>query len=362
MSAPKKPKVLSSKRILLPILFSIAVITFMFYYSFEIEALQQVKWDSRALFWISAALLLMVVRISLYAYRLKLASGNQFTWLQGYQVAILWDFASAVTPSTVGGAAVSVFIMNQERVSLGKGTAIVMLVSFLDQLFYVISVPILMLLVGYGQLFPDPDCLESSNLLGVKELGSNLLYVFILGYTFLFSLVVFLGWGLFLNPHKIKKMFLGFFSWKLFRRWKSSAEKTGDDIITASAYYKSQPRSFWVKIITATVVAWSARFLICCCIILAFTGTGDQLVVYTRQFVLWIITLLPTTPGASGVAEYSFVGLLCEFIPRGLELPISQAWRLLTYYTWILIGALMLPSWFNKVGKYKNNSTTDSAL
>ena len=354
MSATTNSKnpVLTRTRIWIPLTISVAAIFFIFYFSFDPSALDQIPSGRNTYLWLLAGVLLMLTRISLYSYRLRLASGGRLSWKQGYQVAILWDFASAVTPSTVGGFAVAIFMLNREKINLGESTAMVMLVSFLDQLFYIVLIPILILFIGTDALFPDLDvCDKSSRLSSFISWADNIWVLFIIGYSFLFGMVVFLTWGLFINPKRMKKVFVSCFNIPFFRRWKKGAQKTADGIIVASDYYKSQPLSFWFKIGAATFVAWTCRFLIASAVILAMTGGGDQLVVFSRQFVLWIITLIPSTPGASGVADLSFIGMLCEFIPGGLEGPISQLWRLMTYYSWAILGAFILPGWYRRTGR-----------
>jgi len=58
------------------------------------------------------------------------------------------------------------------------------------------------------------------------------------------------------------------------------------------------------------------------------------------------------TPGGSGIAEYFFPVFLREFIagPSGdLTTLVAFAWRLITYYPYLIIGAFTLPFWLRRV-------------
>ena len=76
-----------------------------------------------------------------------------------------------------------------------------------------------------------------------------------------------------------------------------------------------------------------------------------MLEVFARQYVLWIFLVIPTTPGASGWAEISFIALNCEFMPVGLSAAIALVWRIYTYYLYLLVGVMVLPGWLKRTGK-----------
>jgi uncharacterized protein (TIRG00374 family) len=52
--------------------------------------------------------------------------------------------------------------------------------------------------------------------------------------------------------------------------------------------------------------------------------------------------MLPATPGASGVAEVSFMAMNCEYIPVGLSAAVALVWRMFSYYLYLVVGVFML--------------------
>jgi uncharacterized protein (TIRG00374 family) len=77
----------------------------------------------------------------------------------------------------------------------------------------------------------------------------------------------------------------------------------------------------------------------------------NHIEIFSRQYVLWSFLMVPSTPGASGLAELSFIALNCEFIPGGLSAAVATLWRLFSYYNYILAGILVLPKWLKRVNQ-----------
>src|SRR5690625_7141554 len=59
--------------------------------------------------------------------------------------SLTWYIASAVTQSTVGGTPVATYAMSREGIKLGKSTAIILYGVLLDQFWYAMAVPILLI-------------------------------------------------------------------------------------------------------------------------------------------------------------------------------------------------------------------------
>jgi uncharacterized protein (TIRG00374 family) len=151
---------------------------------------------------------------------------------------------------------------------------------------------------------------------------------------------------------------LQIFKIPFLRKWRHDASDTGDDIMTTSKELKGKPFSFWFKAFAATVVSWTARYWVVNFLILAFISLNMQehLMVYARQLVMWVIMLISPTPGSSGVAEIAFSGFLREFIPLGLAGTLALLWRLVSYYPYLFIGAVILPRWIRRTHIKKNES------
>ena len=66
---------------------------------------------------------------------------------------VLWELASALTPSVVGGSAVASFILHRNGLSWGRSLATVMSTALLDELYFLLAVPVVALAVGLAAFF-----------------------------------------------------------------------------------------------------------------------------------------------------------------------------------------------------------------
>ena len=114
----------------------------------------------------------------------------------------------------------------------------------------------------------------------------------------------------------------------------------------ASRGLKNKNRKFWFNSFAGTFFSWTARYTIVNCLILAFHNVPvENFIVFARQVVMGIIILFSPTPGGSGIAEFMFNDFLGEFIPHGLSASLGLLWRLVSYYPYLFIGAIILPRW-----------------
>ena len=335
----------SPKRIIIPVLIGFFTVSYLLYTSVDISAFVTTPWSSSAFSWLLVAVLMMIVRDIAYMYRIRVMTNNEISWKHSFDVIMLWEFASAITPSVVGGAGIAIFIINRENIALGRSTAIVMTTAFLDELFYILMVPIVILLAGVENIFPE---VGSRAFLGWVL---SIKYVFVIGYVFIFFLTSTILYATFFNPKGFKKLLVKICSLSFLKRWKQSAIKTGDDLIITSKELKSKPIQFWLKAFGATIFAWTARFWVVNFIILAFADANSisHFGIYARQLVMWVIMLISPTPGGTGVAEVLFPQFLGDYISGVSPEILGLIWRILSYWPYLLIGVIVLPKWIQRV-------------
>ena len=317
------------------------------------DTLGDIDWTRYSTMWIFMALLGMVFRDVAYMYRIRVLTDNDLSWKQSFNVIMLWEFASALTPSVVGGSGIAMFILNREKIPLGKSTAIVLVTALLDEMFYITMVAIVLILIGTSNLFPVN--LEKT-IFGTTFGTQGLFWI---GYGFIFLLTTIIMIGVFFIPRTLKYLLLQIFRLPILRRWRYNVIQIGDDIITTSMELKGKPAIYWVKAFGATYVSWTARYLVVNFLILAFVSPvggflntlSDHVLIYARQLVMWVIMLISPTPGSSGVAEFAFSGFFKEFIPLGLVGALALLWRLISYYPYLFIGAIILPRWLRNTSK-----------
>lgn len=308
------------------------------------EILQGINWTIYTLLWLVLALSMMMLRDVMYMYRIRMLTDKELSWKQSFNVVAVWEFASSLTPGVVGGAALAMFILNREKIALGKATALVMITTMFDNLFFLLMIPLVYSLIGHSTFFPPID---SKVILGV-EFGVEGLFWLAYGFVLLFFAFLFVG--LLIKPQIVKRFLSSVFSLPFIKRWKSKAIITGQEIELASESLKGKPLSYWVKPFLATAIAWTGRFMVINFIIQGFVSLGlsDHFKLYARELGMWILMLVSPTPGGSGVAEYTFTVFLGEFIPVGTAIIFAILWRLISYYPYLFLGSIVLPRWINK--------------
>jgi uncharacterized protein (TIRG00374 family) len=242
----------------------------------------------------------------------------------------------------VGGTAVAIFILNKEGIKMGKAIAYVMVTAILDNLFFVIGAPII-LYFAKGNIFPESKILES-------QLGNSLQAIFWISYTLYASYSFVMAAALFYRPRIFKWLLIKLFSIKFLRKWKHDAHEYGDQIIEASRQLSGKNYKYWLPIIGATIFVWSSRYLMLNALMGAFVPLDfvDNIIVFARQVIMWIVMMISPTPGSSGTAEY-FYGVFFEQFLGKYTFVTSIVWRLLSYYPYLILGAIFLPRWIRQV-------------
>jgi len=333
-------------RILLPILLGLGAATYLLIRNFDSKAFATIEWTWNSSFWIGMALMMMVVRDGAYMVRIRALTDNDLRWRDAFNVIMLWEFASALAPGMLGGGFIfAIFILNREKINMGRSITAIMLSSFQDGIFLAIMAPLVYFTIGRDRLFSTIDV---TNMNPVK-FGSGFFYSFWVVYFIILSYKVFVAYALFVNPRFVKWLLIKLFSLPFLRRWKHGALDTGNQLIIASNGLKNKSRRFWVNSFAGTFVSWTARYTIVNCLILAFHNVPvDNFLIFGRQVVMGIIILFSPTPGGSGIAEFMFSDFLGEFIPRGLSASLGLLWRLVSYYPYLFIGVIVLPRWIRR--------------
>lgn len=345
-------KYFERKRLVIPILLGLVVAFYFFFRDFDPKAYQAITWRPMVIFWFVLALIMVAFRFLGYMIRLRILSDGVLKWRHCFQLIVLWEFASAISPGIVGGTAAAFILLAKERrLDPGKSTAIVLATSYLDVLYYILTVPLLLVITGFSTQIP----------LTIGPFGPNFIKIyFFIAYTLLVLWAVLVYIGLFIKPNWVKSTVVGFFNLPFFSRWKENAVRWGDEIVTAANEFKLKDRKFWFKAFGATFFSWTARFALVVFLILAFGTHIDILAIFSRQLIMWGALLLPLTPGASGLAEMLFPAFLGEYfaLPQ-IANSASVLWRLISYYPYLIFGFVVFPIWVKRILKKPKSSTEE---
>jgi len=110
-----------------------------------------------------------------------------------------------------------------------------------------------------------------------------------------------------------------------------------------------------------TAAAWTSRFIIVNCLIIALIEhisyhPWDQLKIFGRQIMMFLFMMFSPTPGAAGFAEVFFGSFIGDYIPKSAALIIALIWRFLTYYIYLIVGVIIVPTWLAGIIKKRRES------
>jgi uncharacterized protein (TIRG00374 family) len=302
--------------------------------------LKNIHWSSQTFFWLFLAILAMIVRDLAYVWRIRILTKRELSFKKSLNVILLWEYASALAPGVVSGASVAMFLLNKEKINLGKSTAIVLITALFDNLFYVLFIPVLLLFFASPALFPTSVASSTTTT-----------SLFWFGYVIFSSLCLFLFLSILGFPSLLKTVLTTVTKFFLFKRFQVRATKIGEDIRQTSITMKQEPFSFWGTSFLATILSWSARFLVINFVAQAFISMSfmQHKLLFIKQFVIWMFLRISPTPGGSGVAEWAFGELLADFSSQFILLgSMAILWRLISYYPYLIIGAVLLPRWLKR--------------
>ncbi len=348
-------KSFSLSRMLLPVIIGLGITAVLIWRNADLDALQAIRWTWGSSFWILMAALSVVVRDYAYMVRIRQLTDNQLNWRRAFVVIMLWEFSSALAPGIIGGGFLfAILILTQEGIPAGRSISVITFTSFLDGLFLLLMAPLVYVLVGHDALFSGMDTPEGT-------VSSGFVVLFWTVYTLIAAYKIFVAYALFVNPVFVKRALVGIFSAPFLRRWRRNMVTTGDQLITAAADLRTRRWNYWWPALLATFASWTARYSIVNCILQAFHGGVelDHLAIYGKQVVMGIIVLLSPSPGGSGVAEFIFNDFLGMYTAPGVAPALALLWRLMSYYPYILIGAILLPRWVRSrvIGPLAGNDT-----
>ena len=348
----EEKKYFSIWKVFLPILIGITVVILMFWHESGkndiSEIFSEIHFTYRTWLCIFLGFLFMWGRDFGLTWRFRALTNKQLSWGKAYKVDFLCEFMSCITPSAVGGSSFGMVFLNSQGIEFGRATTLMMTTLFLDELFFVISCPLVVCLTPSKYIFGSDTEAFSQGIL----LTFWIVYAIIAAWTFL------LFAGIIWKPLWIGKLLTGISSWKWLRKWSSNISELGENMISTSKELKKKPFRFWLEVFGGTAVSWVSRYLVVNALFLGFIPVDDkwQWVILARQFVIWVVLMVSPTPGGSGVSEWIFSNYYGDLLPSiGMALIMAVFWRIISYYVYLGIGIAIVPGWLKEsISKLKS--------
>ena len=337
-------------KIAIPVVLGLLVVAYMIYK--DPDSANFTRLFDAKLHWIAITFLVLIVRDFGYMYRIRHITGKFLSWRQSIDVIMLWEFASCVMPSVVGGTGVATYLLHKEGIKLGKSLAYVMVTAMLDNWYFVVVAP-LILYFTRGQIFPEVEGMGFS-------VSASLEYAFVVSYVIVTSYAIVMSYALFINPKAVKRLLLRLTSIGFLKRWRQLAFRHGNELVWASKQLRGNTYGYWVKAALSTAFVWTARYYLINCLIAAFTDIGfhDHMLLFARNFIYKVVLMVAITPGGSGIAEIAFPTFFGAYL-GALTTFTVLLYRIVTHYLYLVLGSIFLPRWIKRVYGAKEEETVE---
>lgn len=275
------------------------------------------------------ALVVVLLRILFFSEKIRFLTDKSISRMAAIRIALTWDFASAITPSTIGGAPIATYAMTREGVDLGRSSAVILYGVLMDQIWYVLAVAVLLISGFYFDVIPD-----EAGMIGAVSM--------ILIYTGLLLYGALLTYGLLVNPGSIKKLLEFIFKLPFLRDHSDKLLVVADNLEKHSYQLKGKPLSFMAKAFILSTMTWLCRVALPVIVVLSLLP-ADEILLILRSLAMNIAFLIIPTPGGSGGVEGLFVLFLGPLIDRAGFIGLAVfLWRIITYYVSIGIGIIAM--------------------
>ena len=341
MDSDKALKTLNIRSVWLPVFFGITIVIVLVLTDKRINAASFQLINDISPIAFALSFFVLAAKDGVNVLRLKFISRKSLAWTSVFRIILLWEFAIAVTPPVVGATAVLVFIMFKEGLSLGRALAYTLLLATFDNLFFLTASP-LALWFSEGAVLPESQAT-------VELLDRGLGSLFWLSYGLIALYTTFMLSAVLLFPKTIRRLTGSLMSLSWLKRWKHVVMKQADDLVLVSQVLKGKKMSFWLGLLGITYGVWILKFGVLNVLVSGFANLtpGDHTIVLGRHLIMWIVMLVSPAPGNAGTAEFIFPAFYADYLGEYTFI-CSLLWRLLSFYPYLLFGALLLPGWLRR--------------
>lgn len=316
------------RRIIFPVLLSLAVLVVIAVYTFEPQEFDQIV-DRLNPWWMAAAVASVAFRVYLGGWRLAYIARGKLGMAGGMRAQLAWDFFSNVTPSAIGGAPfAALYVARDKQIDIGESTAFLLFSMLLDQLWFALTIPIVVGASMYFEVIP-------ASLGQVGTVGFVIYFVGMLGWVILF------GYATLFRPDLLQRIASWIFRFKWLRRFHPRVQNAMRQLRQRARILRSQPPEFYVNGMLLTVGTWVSRYLLLLFVAWSFIDEFDKVLLMLRTAAMTLGSLILPTPGGAGGIEGLYALFIGPLLPAALVAPTLLVWRFLGYYLFVGLGVFL---------------------
>lgn len=284
-------------------------------------------------FFLLFAVSLRFVSFALWGLRIQkmsLSLGYTVPFAHCFNMVVANLLAGALTPGQAGGEPVRIHELYKANLSLGDATAVVIMERVLDAIMLVLLSVCSLLIMGSV----------------IWSLASGIILIIFFS---LFILILFVGLLIYAVrcPEPAKKIIMRFLHW-IERKMKkgsiqkiiSSTDVEFDNFCSGINAFASHGKAGFMWGSLYTILFWFSEFVVASVILMGLGLPPSISESMLAQIIIALVSMIPLTPGASGVAELSAASLYALFVPTAVLGIFILLWRLIMFYLNIVFGLI----------------------
>ena len=259
--------------------------------------------------------------------------GHKISLIRSFEIVVSGTFVAALTPSSIGGEPLRIHLLGQDKMPVGRATAVILGERVLDAILIFLAVPF--------SLYLFRGMLSDSRLDVVIVFGA-VLSVITLGLM-IYALM---------KPNYVKIVIHYLMGWLIKRlngrkignkleRLSKSIDREIDEFHYSISLFFTEGRSGLFYGIIYTIIYWIVEFSSLPVVLLGLNQPPSVLISFAAQVLILVIIVVPLTPGSSGVAEFAAISLFSVFMPASILGIAVTAWRAFTFYANIVVGGFV---------------------
>lgn len=311
--------------------FSMAILAFLLLSTFNEETL--VYLTQMNIWFLLLAIGLRFISFSLWAARIQVMSaslGYRVKYSHCYNMVVANLLIGAITPGQAGGEPVRIHELYKADMPVGDATAVVIMERVLDAIILVALTIFSIIIMG--------------NL--VWNLGEGILIAifFSLGILILFIALLILAAR---YPTNAKVRVMRLLHWiedKMkspgINRIIKSTDVEFDNFCTSISAFTSHGKKGIILGSVFSVLFWFSEFIVASAILMGLGLPPSVSESILSQIIIALVSMLPLTPGAAGIAELSATSLYALFVPTAVLGVFIILWRMIMFYLNIVFGVI----------------------
>ncbi|MDD3573817.1 YbhN family protein [Methanospirillum sp.] len=319
------------KWIYLSLAFSMVILVFILATTFNEDTILYLSQIN--ILFLFIAIGLRFVSFSLWAARIKVMAaslGYHVKYSHCYNMVVANLLIGAITPGQAGGEPVRIHELYKAAMPLGDATAVVIMERVLDAVILV-GLTILSLFV-MGKI--------------IWNMGEGLVFVIFFSLAILIFFVAILLFAA-KKPVSAKEKIMRLLHWiegKMktpgIHRIIASTDVEFDNFCSGITAFTGHGKRGIIQGSVFSILFWFSEFIVASVILM---GIGLPPSIYESilsQIIIALVSMIPLTPGASGIAELSATPLYALFVPTAALGVFIILWRLIMFYLNILFGVI----------------------